>query len=85
MAAISIAPDEPDPFQPLENGDSVGAVEFMRRYEAMPDVKKAELVEGIVYMGSPVSLTHSEPPAPKPPETSPCGLVRKTFPSLTPC
>jgi Uma2 family endonuclease len=26
----------------------------MRRYEAMPEVKKAELIHGVVYMGSPV-------------------------------
>ena len=28
--------------------------EFERRYEAMPEVKKAELIEGEVYMPSPV-------------------------------
>jgi Uma2 family endonuclease len=47
--------------QPLESGDSLGAVEFLRRYEAMPDVKKAELIEGTVYMPSPVRLAHSAP------------------------
>ena len=26
----------------------------MRRYDAMPDLKKAELIEGVVYLGSPV-------------------------------
>ena len=61
MAVISIAPPESKPLQPLESGDSLGAVEFMRRYEAMPDVNKAELIEGIVYMASPVSLTHGDP------------------------
>jgi Uma2 family endonuclease len=40
---------------PLENGDRLTRAEFERRYEAMPDVKKAELIEGTVYMGSPVS------------------------------
>jgi hypothetical protein len=40
--------------QPLESGDSLGGVEFLRRYEAMPDVKKAELIEGTVFMPSPV-------------------------------
>jgi Uma2 family endonuclease len=44
--------------QPLESGDSLGAVEFLRRYEAMPGVKKAELIEGTVYMPSPVRLAH---------------------------
>ncbi len=47
---------------PLENGAHLGASEFLRRYEAMPEVKKAELVNGIVYMGSPVRLDqHGEP------------------------
>ena len=40
--------------EPLENGDRLTAPEFMRRYEAMPHVKKAELIEGIVYMPSPI-------------------------------
>ncbi len=40
--------------EPLENGDRLTASEFMRRYEAMPHVKKAELIEGVVYMPSPV-------------------------------
>jgi Uma2 family endonuclease len=36
--------------------------EFERRYDAMPHVKKAELIEGRVYMPSPVShLHHSRP------------------------
>jgi Uma2 family endonuclease len=37
----------------LENGDRLTHSEFMRRYEAMPDVK-AELIEGVVYVSSPV-------------------------------
>jgi Uma2 family endonuclease len=36
--------------------------EFERRYEAMPHVKKAELIEGVVYMPSPVSSKeHGDP------------------------
>jgi Uma2 family endonuclease len=38
----------------LENGAHLTASEFLRRYQAMPEVKKAELINGIVYMGSPV-------------------------------
>ncbi|MGB3404927.1 MAG: Uma2 family endonuclease [Microcoleaceae cyanobacterium] len=50
--------------QPLENGDRLTRLEFERRYHAMPDIKKAELVEGIVYIGSPVPMTqHGEPHA----------------------
>jgi hypothetical protein len=35
--------------------------EFERRYEAMPETKKAELVEGVVYLPSPVSFSHGRP------------------------
>ena len=48
----------------LDNGDHLDADEFMRRYEAMPDVKKAELIDGVVYMPSPVRIdVHGEPHA----------------------
>jgi len=43
----------------LRTGDRLSRDEFERRYEAMPHVKLAELIEGFVYMGSPVSLDHS--------------------------
>jgi Uma2 family endonuclease len=47
---------------PLENGDHLTRAEFERRYHAMPGVKKAELIEGKVYMPSPVRRkNHSEP------------------------
>jgi Uma2 family endonuclease len=36
-------------------GDRLTRAEFERRYSAMPEVKKAELIEGVVYMPSPVS------------------------------
>jgi Uma2 family endonuclease len=39
---------------PLENGDRLTRAEFERRYDAMPALKKAELIEGEVYMPSPV-------------------------------
>jgi Uma2 family endonuclease len=48
---------------PLENGDRLTRTEFERRYIAMPDLKKAELIEGIVYMSSPVRVIHSQPHA----------------------
>src|SRR5947208_245193 len=70
MAATSIAP-MPDRrpqarrrLPLLQNGDHLSAREFLRRYEAMPEVKKAELIDGIVYMGSPVRISqHGEPDA----------------------
>ena len=47
---------------PLENGDRLTRAEFERRYDAMPEVKKAELIEGIVYMPSPVRFrNHGSP------------------------
>jgi Uma2 family endonuclease len=47
---------------PLEPGDHLTRQEFERRYEAMPDLKKAELIEGVVYMPSPVStIRHGSP------------------------
>lgn len=44
---------------PLENGDRLTMAEFERRYEAMPELKKAELIEGVVFLASPVGLGHS--------------------------
>ena len=41
---------------PLEAGDRLTRAEFERRYKAMPGLKKAELIEGVVYMPSPGSL-----------------------------
>lgn len=47
---------------PLENGDRLNRVEFERRYHNMPKLKKAELIEGVVYMASPLRFTpHAEP------------------------
>ncbi|NEP33579.1 MAG: Uma2 family endonuclease, partial [Moorea sp. SIO3B2] len=49
---------------PLESGDLLTRQEFEQRYEQMPDVKKAELIEGIVYMASPLRMTqHANPHA----------------------
>ena len=47
-----------DPIPILENGDRLTRAEFERRYEAMPELKKAELIEGVVYMPSPVRHHH---------------------------
>src|SRR5262245_19605430 len=47
---------------PLHTGDRLTVEEFERRYEAMPEVKKAELIEGVVFMGSPVATeSHGTP------------------------
>ncbi|MBL1199521.1 MAG: Uma2 family endonuclease [Nostoc sp. GBBB01] len=47
---------------PLESGDRLTRQEFERRYTAMPDTKKAELIEGIVYVASPLRFnSHGKP------------------------
>ncbi|MEW6211655.1 MAG: Uma2 family endonuclease [Acidobacteriota bacterium] len=47
---------------PLENGDRLTRLEFERRYDAMSHLKKAELIEGVVYMPSPVRVkSHGKP------------------------
>ncbi|MBT9315747.1 Uma2 family endonuclease [Leptothoe spongobia] len=49
---------------PLESGDRLTRPEFERRYHAMPQVKKAELIEGLVYMASPLrAKAHGKPHA----------------------
>ncbi|MYN65171.1 MAG: Uma2 family endonuclease [Acidobacteria bacterium] len=46
----------------LENGDRLTRREFERRYATRPDIKKAELIEGVVYVSAAVRLTsHAEP------------------------
>jgi Uma2 family endonuclease len=46
----------------LENGDHLTREEFHRRYCLRPDIKKAELINGVVYVPSPVRHDrHSEP------------------------
>ncbi|MES1025839.1 Uma2 family endonuclease [Gloeocapsa sp. BRSZ] len=47
---------------PLESGDRLTRYEFERRYHAMPHLKKAELIEGVVYLPSPLRFApHAEP------------------------
>ena len=47
---------------PLESGDRLTRREFERRYSGRPDIKKAELIEGVVYRPSPVRFrSHGEP------------------------
>ena len=47
---------------PLENGDRLTRYEFESRYQAMIQIKKAELIEGVVYVASPVRMAnHGRP------------------------
>jgi Uma2 family endonuclease len=49
---------------PLESGDRLTRAEFHRRYKAMPKTKKAELIEGVVYIPSPTRFRlHANPHA----------------------
>lgn len=48
---------------PLESGDRLTRQEFERRYQVMPRIK-AELIEGVVYVASPVRIAnHGRPHA----------------------
>lgn len=44
----------------LEPGDHLTREEFHRRYCARLDIKKAELINGVVYVPSPVRASHGE-------------------------
>ncbi|MDB5319234.1 MAG: hypothetical protein JWN40_865 [Phycisphaerales bacterium] len=53
---------KPSIIPPLQPGDRLTRAEFERRYDATPNLKKAELIEGIVIMPPPVSQEgHSSP------------------------
>lgn len=50
---------------PLYPGDHLTRAEFEQRYNAYPDLKKAELIEGVVYIptpasASPISIQHGQ-------------------------
>ena len=46
----------------LESGDQMSLDEFRRRYNCRPDIKKAELIDGVVYVSSPVRFPqHADP------------------------
>lgn len=55
MATV-VAQDVP----PLVPGDQLTKAEFLRLWEAHPEIKNAELLGGKVYMSSPVSVEHGD-------------------------
>ena len=64
MGADSFSEASAQVCPPLRPGDRLTRDEFERRYGSMPRVKKAELIEGAVYMPSPVSTEgHGAPHA----------------------
>lgn len=47
---------------PLHSGDRLSQAEFERRYAAHPEIQKAELIEGVVYVASPLQYKkHANP------------------------
>jgi len=42
----------------LVTGERLTVEEFLRRWEELPELKNAELIDGVVYVSSPVSLDH---------------------------
>jgi Putative restriction endonuclease len=64
MVQTPLRPQQPPLFAipPLENGDRLSRDEFERRYAAMPENCKAELIEGIVYMSAALRFrSHGKP------------------------
>lgn len=50
------------PIPPLESGDRLNRYEFERRYNTMSSLKKAELIEGVVYLPAALRFrSHAEP------------------------
>lgn len=45
----------------LITGERLTADEFLARWDGLPDLKHAELIDGVVYVSSPVSRQHGEP------------------------
>ncbi|NJP11012.1 MAG: Uma2 family endonuclease [Leptolyngbyaceae cyanobacterium RU_5_1] len=53
---------KPLPIPELESGDRLSRYEFERRYNAMPHLKKAELIEGVVYVAAALRFrSHGQP------------------------
>jgi hypothetical protein len=56
VSTVTRSDTRPEVVPPLRNGDRLTAEEFERRYDAMPGLKKAELIKGVVYMAPPISF-----------------------------
>lgn len=67
-------------FPLLETGYHLSAEEFHWRYEQMPEHCRAELIEGIVYMASPLHIGHGDRHALL---TTLCGLYALKTPGVT--
>lgn len=66
MAALAVAPPRPaleviaPRRPPLENGDHLTREEFERRWDAHPEIKRAELIDGVVFLDVSVGIEHGE-------------------------
>ena len=58
--SIAEIPKTSNSVPPLQRGDRLHRAEFERRYNAMPDCKKAELIEEVVYVPSAARLRHGQ-------------------------
>ena len=62
LTASPARPRKHQPLPMLENGYRLTTAEFLRRWEALPQIKKAELIDGTVYMAPPLRAdSHAEP------------------------
>jgi Uma2 family endonuclease len=59
-AAVQTVSTPKESLPRLENGDRLTRYEFHRRYQAMPHLKKAELIEGVVFVPSPARYDHGK-------------------------
>ena len=63
MTVMAQALRSPTPLSdtpPLQAGDVLSREEFERRWDRHPEIKKAELIDGTVYLEMTVSLKHGE-------------------------
>lgn len=64
LTASPARPRKRQPLPMLENGYRLTTAEFLRRWEALPHIKNAELIDGTVYMAPPLRAdSHAEPDA----------------------
>lgn len=69
--------------EPLREGDRLSGRQFLRRWDAMPDLKRAELIGGVVFMASPLSFGHGTAASYREIEPGADGLLRsRVFPGL---
>lgn len=57
---LHLSVSNPPALPALHSGDRLTRAEFERRYHAMPQTKKAELIEGVVYLPAPVNKAHAD-------------------------